>query len=113
VAESATFPAFVNDEAIIPAMVERGISLEDAREYTFVGCGQTYPHGRGHGNYEDVVINSAKPLELALDDGIDLVTNQRLGPATGKPNMFPSYEQFEVADFHCQHGGHETSSENT
>ena len=97
VAEGATFPAFVNDEAIIPAMVERGISLEDAREYTFVGCGQTYPHGRGHGNYEDVVINSAKPLELALNDGIDPVTNQRLGPATGKPNTLLSYERFEKA----------------
>ena len=100
-AEGATFPAFVNDEVIIPAMVERGISLEDAREYTFVGCGQTYPHGRGHGNYEDeftdalrltVVINSAKPLELALNDGIDPVTNQRIGPATDKPNTFLSYE---------------------
>ncbi len=97
VAEGATFPAFVNDEAIIPAMVERGVSLEDAREYTFVGCGQTYPHGRGHGNYEDVVINSAKPLELALNDGIDPMTHQRLGPATGKPNTFSSYEQFEKA----------------
>ena len=97
VAEGATFPAFVNDEAIIPAMVERGVSLEDAREYTFVGCGQTYPHGRGHGNYEDVVINSAKPLELALNDGIDPMTNQRLGPETGKPNAFLSYKQFEKA----------------
>ena len=97
VAEGATFPAFVNDEAIIPAMVERGVSLGDAREYTFVGCGQTYPHGRGHGNYEDVVINSAKPLELTLNDGIDPVTNQRLGPTTGKPNMLLSYEQFEKA----------------
>ena len=97
VAEGATFPAFVNDEAIIPAMVERGVSLEDAREYTFVGCGQTYPHGRGHGNYEDVVINSAKPLELALNDGIDPVTNQRLGPATGEPKTLLSYKQFEQA----------------
>ena len=87
----------VNDEAIIPAMVERGVSLGDAREYTFVGCGQTYPHGRGHGNYEDVVINSAKPLELTLNDGIDPVINQRLGPTTGKPNMLLSYEQFEKA----------------
>ncbi|MBM4086859.1 MAG: hypothetical protein FJ272_18885, partial [Planctomycetes bacterium] len=47
IAEGATYPALVNDEAIIPAMVERGIALEHARDYTFVGCGQTYPHGRG------------------------------------------------------------------
>ena len=97
VAEGATFPAFVNDEAIVPAMVERGVSLEDAREYTFVGCGQTYPHGRGHGNYEDLVINSAKPLELALNDGVDPMTGERLGPATGTSDTFRSYEQFERA----------------
>ena len=97
VAQGATFPAFVNDEAIIPAMVERGISLEDAREYTFVGCGQTYPHARGHGNYEDVVINSAKPLELALNNGIDPMTGERVGAATGEPSTFDTYEQFERA----------------
>jgi len=97
VAEGATYPAFVNDEAIIPAMVERGVSLEDAREYTFVGCGQTYPHGRGHGNYEDVVINSAKPLELALNNGIDPMTGERLGPATGEPHELSTYEGLEQA----------------
>ena len=97
VADGASFPAFVNDEAIIPAMVGRGVSLADAREYTFVGCGQTFPHGRGHGNYEDVVFNSAKPLEMALHDGIDPMTGERLGPATGAPESFGSYEQFEHA----------------
>ena len=97
VAEGATYPAFVNDEAIIPAMVERGVSLQDAREYTFVGCGQTHPHGRGHGNYEDIVINSAKPLELALNDGLDPMTGRELGPATGKPGAFRSYDEFERA----------------
>ena len=97
VAQGATFPAFVNDDAIIPAMVERGIAIEDAREYTFVGCGQTYPHARGHGNYEDVIINSAKPLELALNNGVDPMAGERLGPATGEPGTLDTYEQFERA----------------
>ncbi|MGQ9608656.1 MAG: pyruvate formate lyase family protein [bacterium] len=97
IAEGATYPALVNDSAIIPAMVERGIKIEDSREYTFVGCGQTYPHGRGHGNYEDIVINSAKPLELALNNGIDPMTGNRLGPATGESSSFHTYEEFEKA----------------
>jgi pyruvate-formate lyase len=87
----------VNDEAIIPAMVERGISLEDAREYTFVGCGQTYPYGRGHGNYEDVVLNSAKPLEFALNNGIDPFTGRKAGLETGDPSSFSTYDEFEKA----------------
>jgi formate C-acetyltransferase len=104
IADGATYPAIVNDEAIIPAMVERGITLEHARDYSFVGCGQTFPHGRGHGNYEDVVINSAKPLELALNDGLDPRapgagdgSGKRLGPTTGSPDSFRSWEEFEQA----------------
>ncbi|MBD3184026.1 hypothetical protein GF312_17210 [Candidatus Poribacteria bacterium] len=97
IAEGATFPSLVNDTAIIPAMLERGISLEDAREYTFVGCGQTFPHGRGHGNYEDVVLNSVKPLEYTLNDGIDPMTGNQAGPATGKAESFHTYREFEQA----------------
>ena len=109
VADGATYPAFVNDDAIIPAMVERGISLQDARDYSFVGCGQTYPHARGHGNYEDLIVNSAKPLELALNNGIDPMAGERAGPATGEPGSFGSYEQFEAAyrrqmDHHVSEG---------
>jgi pyruvate-formate lyase len=97
IASGATYPALVNDEAIIPAMLERGVSVEDAREYTFVGCGQVFPYGRGAGNYEDVVINAAKPLELALNDGVDPISGQRMGPATGAPETFGTYEAFERA----------------
>jgi pyruvate-formate lyase len=97
VAEGATYPAFVNDEAIIPAMVERGISIEDAREYTFVGCGQVYPHGRGHGNYEDLVLNSAKPIEFALNNGIDAISGHKSGLETGDISTFQTFEEFESA----------------
>ena len=97
IADGATYPALVNDEAIIPAMVERGIALEDAREYTFVGCGQTYPHGRGHGNYEDLVLNAPLPLILTLNDGIDPMTGKQIGLTTGKPEQFVTYAQLEQA----------------
>ena len=97
VAEGASYPAFVNDEAMVAAAVERGTSPEDAREYTFVGCGQTYPHGRGHGSYEDVIVNAATPLVLALYNGSDPVSGRRLGPETGTLDRFRTYEQFEAA----------------
>jgi len=109
IASGASFPALVNDEAMIPALLERGVALEHARNYTFVGCGQTYPHGRGHGHYEDVIINSAKPLELALNDGVDPMTGKRLGPATGAPDRFATYEQFQQA-YRCQMDHHITQA---
>ena len=97
VAEGASFPAFVNDEAMIASMVDRGIALEHARDYTFVGCGQTFPHGRGHGNYEDIVVNAAIPLVLALNNGIDPITGDRRGPETGAAEELHTYELFEQA----------------
>ena len=39
-------------------------------------------------------INWPKILELALHDGVDTRTGKRLGPATGDPTTFGSFEQF-------------------
>ncbi|MEW6749683.1 MAG: pyruvate formate lyase family protein [Candidatus Latescibacterota bacterium] len=94
VASGAAFPSLVNDEAIVAAAVGRGMRMEDAREYTFVGCGQTFPHGRGHGSYEDVVVNAPHALELALRGGVDPTTGERLGPATGAPDQLTTFEAF-------------------
>ncbi|MEW6756249.1 MAG: pyruvate formate lyase family protein, partial [Candidatus Latescibacterota bacterium] len=97
VADGVGFPALVNDEAIVPAAEARGVRPGDAREYTFVGCGQTFPHGRGHGNYEDVVVNAARAVELALRNGRDPATGQPVGPATGEPAELGTYEAFAAA----------------
>ncbi len=97
VAEGPSFPAFVNDEAIVAAATARGITLEHAREYTFVGCGQVYPHGRGNGNYEDLMLNAAKLLELALHDGCDPVSGRQSGPPTGDPASFASFDDLLAA----------------
>jgi len=97
VSEGCSFPSFVNDESVIPSEVERGTRLEDAREYTFVGCGQVFPHGRGHGNYEDSVVNAVKAVEYALHNGVDVISGQQKGPQTGEPVTFATYEQFENA----------------
>jgi formate C-acetyltransferase len=76
-------PFFFNDEAIVPALVEKGIPAEDAREYAIIGCvevtipGRTNPHAVSH------MMNVAKCFELALNDGKDLRTDEQLGPNTG------------------------------
>ena len=80
-ASGATFPTLVNDEAMIPSLLRRGVREEDARDYTFCGCGQTIPSGRAYGGYEDVIINAAKPLAYALRQGRD----ERSGVLIGVP----------------------------
>jgi pyruvate-formate lyase len=41
--------------------------------------------------------DSPKPLELALNNGIDPMTGNQMGPATGKAENFDTYEEFEQA----------------
>ena len=105
IASGASHPALVNDEAMIASLVDRGVAPEHAADYTFVGCGQTYPHGRGHGSYEDVVINAAKPLEWALNDGWDPVRGEQAGLRTGAAEALSTWEEFAGA-FHDQMDHH-------
>ncbi|MBM3498576.1 MAG: hypothetical protein FJX74_07870 [Armatimonadetes bacterium] len=85
-------PFFFNDEAIVPALLDKGIPLEDARDYAIIGCvevtipGRTSPHAVSHQT------NLAKCLELALHDGLDPLTGVQAGPHTGPALEFGSAE---------------------
>ena len=39
-------PAYYNDEVIIPALQNRGLSLADAREYNIIGCVEPQKAGK-------------------------------------------------------------------
>jgi len=47
-------PNIFGDEAIIPALIKEGFSVEDAREYTSDGCWEAHPQGKTHFKYGDV-----------------------------------------------------------
>lgn len=97
IATGATFPTLVNDEVMVPSMISRGACAEHARDYTFCGCGQTTPAGRAYGGYEDVILNTAKPLTYALHDGRDERTGEQAGPATGPAAALTTFAALEDA----------------
>lgn len=84
-------PAVFNDESIIPAMMNRGISLADAREYAVVGCVEPSLHGKDWPRCNGGFLNFVKVLELALNNGICRVTGKRVGPSTGDIKAFKSF----------------------
>lgn len=69
--------AFFNDEIIIPSMINRGIPIDDARDYAIVGCVEPAVPGKTFGSTDSNLFNIAKCLELALNngDGFDLIKN--------------------------------------
>ena len=42
-------PAYYNDEIIIPALINRGLTLEDARDYNIIGCVEPQKAGKTEG----------------------------------------------------------------
>lgn len=88
-------PAYYNDEVIIPAMVNRGVSLEDARDYGIIGCVEPQKGGKTEGWHDAAFFNIAKVLEITLNNGMD--AGVRIGPETGDWTTFRSYEELVEA----------------
>ena len=55
-----------NDEVIIPAFLNRGVSLEDARDYSVVGCVELSIPGRTYGLHDIAMFNLLKVMEITL-----------------------------------------------
>jgi formate C-acetyltransferase len=89
VRERNAMPQFLNDELFVPAMVERGVPLEEARCYSADGCDETCIAGK-QGGQMFVMLSMAKLLELALNDGKCRLSGRQNGPHTGDPLTFPS-----------------------
>ena len=94
-------PAIFNDEIIIPQLINRGISLEDARNYAIVGCvepdspGNSFPCCGGPGS--GTLFNLPQCLLLAINDGVNPLTHEQVGPATGELSSFKSFDEVKDA----------------
>jgi pyruvate formate-lyase/glycerol dehydratase family glycyl radical enzyme len=90
-------PFFFNDEVLIPALVDHGIALEDARDYAAIGCVEITIPGRANPHAVSNRINLLKCLELALNDGKSMVSGEQVGPQTGSPDAFTTIEHIITA----------------
>lgn len=88
-------PAMYNDEVIIPALQNRGVSLHDARDYCIIGCVEPQSPHRTEGWHDSAFFNVAKVLEITLNNG--KVGNKQLGPVTGEFTQFSSMDDFYTA----------------
>ena len=53
-------PAMYNDETIIPALCNRGVSLADARNYGMIGCVEPQSPHKTDGWHDSAFVNVAK-----------------------------------------------------
>lgn len=87
------------DSIVIRALENAGLTHEDAVDYAVVGCLENTAQGKDRSGTVDVNINLAKAVELALNQGWDMETNERIGAETGDPEAFVSFDAFKQATF--------------
>ncbi len=89
------FPAYYNDEVIIPSLLSRGLTLEDARDYNIIGCVEPQKAAKTDGWHDAAFFNMCRPLEMVFSGGMD--QGVQIGPKTPDVEKMTTYEEFEDA----------------
>ena len=91
-------PFLINfDEKAMAGLRWEGLPEERLWDYAPVGCLENTLAGDDRSGTVDVNLNLAKAVELALNDGRDMASGVQLGPHTGDPMSFASFDQLFAA----------------
>ncbi|MBD5453244.1 MAG: glycyl radical protein, partial [Lachnospiraceae bacterium] len=85
-------PAYYNDEIIIPALIHRGLTLEDARDYNIIGCVEPQKAGKTEGWHDAAFFNMCRPLEMVFSNGYD--NGVLASIQTGNVEDFTTFDEF-------------------
>ena len=85
-------PAYYNDEVIIPALLSRGVTLADARNYNIIGCVEPQAPAKTDGWHDAAFFNMCRPLELVFTRGKD--AGEQIGPDTGEFKNMKTFDDF-------------------
>lgn len=89
--EGMGVPAYYNDEVIIPALINRGLTMEEAREYNIIGCVEPQTPGKTEGWHDAAFFNMCRVLEITLMNGKS--NGVQIGPKTGDVLKMTSFEE--------------------
>ena len=89
-------PSIFNADMVVEELLRQGKSIEDARAGGTSGCVETGAFGK-----EAYILtgyfNTAKVLEITLNNGMDPRTGRRIGLESGDPRDFVCYEELFAA----------------
>jgi formate C-acetyltransferase len=93
VAMGMGFPAFFGDDTTIQYLLERGYTLEEARNYAIGGCVLHQVPGK-QSSVWPIVQNYGKMLEMTLNNGFNWYSQEQIGPKTGNFLEMKTYDEF-------------------
>lgn len=85
-------PAFYNDEVIIPSLISRGLTAEDARDYNIIGCVEPQKSGKTEGWHDAAFFNMCRIMELVFSNGME--NGKLVGLRTGELSELSTFEKF-------------------
>ena len=85
-------PAYYNDEIMIPTLLSRGLTLEEARDYCIIGCVEPQIGGKTDGWHDAAFFNMCRPMELVFSNGME--NGVQIGPKTGDVTEMKTFEEF-------------------
>jgi len=89
-------PSIFNTDVVVQEMVRHGKSITDARNGGTSGCVETGAFGKENYNLTGY-FNLPKVLEVTLHNGVDPRTGRKIGPETGDPTQFTSFDELFAA----------------
>lgn len=91
-------PGFFNDDVAMQMSLGKGCTIEEARDWTIVGCIQPGPGGGSTDGSPDAgYVNMGKMVSFVLHNGVDPDTGKLMGLQTGDPRNFKDIEEFKAA----------------
>jgi formate C-acetyltransferase len=81
------------DKVIMDCLRGIGVPECDAWNFSLLGCSEVVVEGKTNSWGNSGQINLAKALELALNNGRCMLSGLQMGPKTGEPEDFASFEE--------------------
>lgn len=93
--EGSGFPKLINDEEVVPLLLSKGATFEEAYDYAVSGCAEARMPNRDTYTSPCAYINFAAAIEMALYNGkMKKYGDEVLGVETGNPEEFKSFHEF-------------------
>jgi len=91
-------PAFNSDEIIIPSLIEKGVTKEDAHNYSAIGCVEVAVPGKwGYRVTGMSFLNFPKTLLIAMNNGRDIGSGEVLCQGDGHFQDMQSFDELMAA----------------
>lgn len=97
IASGMGHPSIFNDDVCITQLLNKGVPLKEARDYTLVGCPAVQLPCKEPGFSYGGLMNLAAAFELTLYNGFWKKGNRQIGPQTGNPQDFATFEELMSA----------------